>query len=242
MRFAAAALALAIALPAAAGEIVIPVVNRGPGAGGSVWRTSIVISNVSITQPLLPIPTTITLHRPAGDPISISMPLVPQETLDVEDALFQWFGLQEGGGIVRITWQAPGQLDAWARIYNVGSEAGEFGQGIPGITTDDLRMESHLTGLKGVGGSRTNVGVSNPHDVAAHFWVTLYDTSGASRGAFATAVPARSYVQFNDIFAHFQAGPLHAATIRISASEKPLFAYASIVRNDSGDPTFVQPR
>ena len=90
-------------------------------------------------------------------------------------------------------------------------------------------------------GNRTNVGVSNPFDRHVLFWITLYDTSGESRGAFATSVAPRSFRQFNDIFSYFQAGPLHAAMIRISSSESAIYGYASIVRNDTGDATFVTP-
>jgi len=84
----------------------------------------------------------------------------------------------------------------------------------------------------------TNVGVSNPSELTTLIWIELFDTSGLSRGAFATTVGPRSYRQFNDIFSHFQAGPLNAAIVRVS-SDAPVYAYASIVRNDTGDATFV---
>lgn len=106
---------------------------------------------------------------------------------------------------------------------------------------DSLVSDVFLPGISGIDGNRTNIGVSNPHNREELFWITLYDTSGAMRGAFATTVAARSYRQFNDIFSHFQAGPLGAAMIRVSATNSTIYAYASVVRNDTGDATFVTP-
>lgn len=127
-----------------------------------------------------------------------------------------------------------------ARIYNVTND-GEFGQGVPGVRTDNMVSDLLLTGLSGVNGNRTNVGISNPFDRHVQFWISLYDSTGQARGAFSTYVAPRSFRQLNDIFDSFQAGPLDAATVRISSSESTLYAYASVVRNDTGDATFVTP-
>lgn len=226
---------------ATAGEILIPVVNRGPGAAGSVWRTEIVVSNISPDH-VFPAPVTITLHRDGAAPLTIQMPFSSKETLVIPDAVHDWFGLEQGGGIVRVTWDAPGALfAARARIYNVGG-AGEYGQEVPGLSLDELKTDSFLAGLSGINGNRTNVGVSNPHETDALIWIWLYDTSGLARGGFSTVVPARTYRQFNDIFAYFQAGPLQAAMVAVYSTNLPVYAYGSVIRADTGDPTFVSPR
>jgi hypothetical protein len=242
MRTASLLLTLFLGSAAMAGEIFIPVAYRGAGANGSVWRTEISVSNISTSVHALPIRTTITLHRENFEPVSIEMPLSPMEVLTIPDALHDWFSVEDGGGIVRVTWdETDARITARGRIYNLGSEAGQFGQGVPGVRVDNLVSDQFLVGLTGVDGNRTNVGVSNPHNQHALFWITLYDTSGLARGAFATSVPPRSFRQFNDIFSHFQAGPLNAAMIRVTGTDATLYAYASIVRNDTGDATFVTP-
>lgn len=241
MRIAAFLLTLTLAFSAFGGEIFIPATFRGNGANGSVWRTEISVTNISRETPL-PVQTTITLHRAGAEPLSIAMPLSQYEVISVPDALFGWFGLEEASGIVRVTWDdASARISANARIYNIGGAGGEYGQGVPAVRPDRLESEVFLPGLSGIDGNRTNVGVSNPHDQPVMFWVELFDTAGLSRGAFATSVPPRSYRQFNDIFSHFQAGPLHAAMVRISGVNNTLYAYASIVRDDTGDATFVTP-
>lgn len=222
-----------------AGEILIPAVYRGGGANGTQWRSEIVVSNVSIAPQIDVVWTTITLHRDNGETKEVRIPIARREVYAIPDAVHDWFDVESGGGIVRITWdETNARITARARIYNTG-EHGEYGQSVPGVATSELVTEHFLPGLSGVDGNRTNVGVSNPFDAPTLFWVELFDTSGLSRGAFQTSVPARSYRQFNDIFSHFQAGPLNAAMIRIQSMGTPVYAYASIVRNDTGDATFV---
>jgi hypothetical protein len=230
---------LLLSVSANAGEVFIPAVYRGAGALGTAWRTEIVVANISdLNAP--PVQATITLHRDDGQMAELRMPLTPFEVIAIPDALRDWFGLDAAGGIVRVTWpDQPGvRLSARARIYNVG-ETGQYGQTVPGIEPQKLGGTHYLTGLTGVDGNRTNVGISNPFTGEAMVFVSLRDTSGAERGGFATVIPGRSYRQFNDIFSHFQAGPLHAAMVVVTGFNMPVFAYASIVRNDTGDASFV---
>jgi hypothetical protein len=241
MRTAVFALTLTLASSAFGGEIFIPATYRGNGANGSVWRTAISVTNIS-TSPAFPVQTTIALHRENGEPLSVTMPLSQFEVISVDDALHGWFGLEEAAGIVRVTWDdANARISANARIYNIGGSGGEYGQGVPAVRLDRLVSDVFLPGLSGINGNRTNVGVSNPHNQDAMIWIEMIDTSGLSRGAFATSVPARSYRQFNDIFSHFQAGPLNAAMVRVSGINHTIYAYASIVRSDTGDATYIAP-
>jgi hypothetical protein len=222
-----------------AGEVVIPAVYRGAGANDTLWRSEIVVSNVS-SNLAAPTWTTITYHGDDGQSKEVRMPLAPKEVIAVPDAVKAWFDVENGGGIVRVTWDdAPNvRVIARARIYNVGQH-GEYGQSVPGVDRSRLVSEQFLPGLSGVDGNRTNVGVSNPGTQTIIVWLELIDTSGETRGAFATGIAPRSFRQFNDIFSHFQAGPLNAAMIRAVSSEGAFYAYASIVRNDTGDATFV---
>jgi hypothetical protein len=170
------------------------------------------------------------------------MPLSKREVVSVPDALHDWFGLEEASGIVRVTWDdATARIGANARIYNTGGSGGEYGQGVPAVRLDRLVSDNFLHGLSGVDGNRTNIGISNPHPQDAMVWVELFDTSGLSRGSFATSVPPCSFRQINDIFSRFQAGPLHAAMVRVTGVNQTIYAYASIVRNDTGDATYVAP-
>jgi hypothetical protein len=239
-RIAFAVFLFTLASGAFAGEVVIPAVYRGAGANGTLWRTEITVSSASPSSLAPVVPVTITLHGDDGQTREVRIPFAPMEVMTVPDAVWNWFSVENGGGVVRVTWadQPHARIVARARIYTVGDH-GEFGQSVPGVDTSKLVSENFLPGLSGVDGNRTNVGISNPFNQTTLVWISLYDTSGLARGAFATAIPARSYRQFNDIFSYFQAGPLHAAMVRVTSSETPIYAYASVVRNDTGDATFV---
>ena len=79
--------------------------------------------------------------------------------ISIPDALYDWFNVEEGGGIVRVTWDdVNDRITTRARIYNVG-EGGEYGQGVPGIRPGELVTDHFLPGLSGIDGNRTNVGV-----------------------------------------------------------------------------------
>lgn len=237
-RIALSTLLMLIAPSALAGEILIPAVYRGAGANNTMWRTEIVVSNVT-EGPAAVVQTTVTLHRDNGEALEVHLHLSPMEVLAIPDAVHDWFSVENGGGIVRVTWDGDqSRIMARARVYNVG-EHGEYGQSMPGLDTSKLVSHHYLTGISGVDGNRTNVGVSNPTTTDALVWIELIDTSGLSRGSFATGIPARSYRQYNDIFSYFQAGPLNAAMVRVVSTNVPVYAYASIVRNDTGDATFV---
>jgi hypothetical protein len=232
------ALILALALPVVAGELVIPAVYRGAGSHDTLWRTEIVVSNISDRRVDV-VPVTITLHREDGTSSDVRIPLSRMEVLAVPDAVHGWFGVEQGGGLVRVRWDdANARIAARARIYNVG-QAGEYGQSVPARDTAALTSDHFLAGLTGIDGNRTNVGVANPSASDAFIFISLFDTAGLERGGFATIIPARSVRQFNDIFGHFQAGPLNAAMVHVHSSNTGVYAYASIVRNDTGDATFV---
>jgi hypothetical protein len=218
-------------------ELLVPVVARTPGAGGSVWRTDLTVTNVWQRNAI----DIAISFRQNGESNAqfITARLAPNETLDVKDVLLQTFGRSDAFGYIWIWTNDPnGRLVARARIYNVGSPAGEFGQTAYALDVSNLTQQSFLTGLSGVGGNRTNIGITNRASLPTLANITLIDRHGEQRGQYNISVPAESVYQINDIFAQFSAGPLDGATVRVT-TERDTYAYASIVRSDSGDATFV---
>jgi hypothetical protein len=234
-------LSLTLASTAMAGEVFIPATFRGPGAGGSVWRTEISVSNIS-QHTVVPVQTRITLHYPDGHSQSVSMPLSNMEVISLPDALHSWFDVEQGGGLVTVSWDDPhARITANARVYNTGGAGGEFGQGVPAVRPETLLSDAFLPGLSGIDGNRTNVIISNPHSSAVIAWVTLYDTAGTARGSYALGVAPRSYTQINDVFHAFNVAPFGAAMVRVTGMDHTVYAGASVVRNDTGDATYIAP-
>lgn len=216
-------------------DLLIPVAGRTAGANGSIWRTDLTVTNLSSTGPAMVIIT----FSGDGEQIFNSRALEPRQTVVLDDVVLNEFGRSEGIGNIRITSATPGALlAANARIYNAGSPAGQFGQGVQALPVDGLMREHDITGLTGVGGNRSNVGVSNPWDVPNGVYLALYDAEGAFRGSINTRVEPRQVVQINDVFAHFSVEPVAGALVHIN-SEFPVYTYGSVVRNDSGDARFT---
>ncbi|HEX2122935.1 MAG TPA: hypothetical protein VHL59_14985, partial [Thermoanaerobaculia bacterium] len=165
--------------------------------------------------------------------------LIPRQSLVLKDFVKATFGRESATGIVRVAASnVDAKIAARARIYNIGSSAGQFGQIVHGMPVSKLSREAYLPGLSAAGGNRVNVGIANPANAEAAVFLSLFDESGEFHGGVGITVPARSVRQLNNIFEHFDDAPLDRGTIQIT-SDHGVYAYASIVRNDTGDADFV---
>ncbi|HEX7705367.1 MAG TPA: hypothetical protein VF701_02815 [Thermoanaerobaculia bacterium] len=210
-------------------NLLVPVAGRTPGGHGSMWKTDIYVTNADRRSVAPPVDVTVL----AGGQIhQLSLPALAT-------FVFRDFTHPNGIGAVRIASDSPNaRLTARARVYNVGSAQGEYGQTIPALPVTKLTKETYVPGLSGVNGSRTNAGVSNPGSSPVEVFVSLFDRDGEFRGGFSSVVQPRSTWVLNDFFSHFQSGPLEDATLQVT-STAGVYAYASVVRNDSGDADFI---
>lgn len=141
-------------------ELIIPVVGRTPGAFGSLWQTDLVVSNVAEEGPAVPV--TITLTREGQPDMTRTRDIGPQVNVVTRDILQATFELDVAVGMIRVSsTSANARLAARARIYNVGSEAGEFGQSVQGFPITSLAQWVSLPGVSGLDDNRTNVGIAN---------------------------------------------------------------------------------
>ena len=215
-------------------EIFIPVVSRVPGAFGSEWRTDLVITNRSETEAS----QVFVIYEPVGSavPIQVSFQHGARARVTVVDAVRELFDKEESYGTVYISpSNGAVAVSAYARIYNIGSAAGEFGQMMQGIPIDQLTKTAWLNGAVGIRDNRTNIGIGNPNETAATVSLTWYDKNGVQKGTRSNITIQPWEVQLmNNIFADFGVVPDEGLSIKVSANV-PIYAYASVVRNDSGD-------
>ncbi|HEY0592638.1 MAG TPA: hypothetical protein VGF40_12785 [Thermoanaerobaculia bacterium] len=229
----------ALAAEAAGNAIFIPVAARTPGALGSEWRTDLVVSNVSRLG--IEVPYTITFHPNDGSPAQTMYGQIPGRTsYTFTDVVNSGFGKAVGAGTIMVASSSTSaRLTARARIYNVASANGEFGQHVPGVRVGDLGREHHIAAVTGVDGNRANLGIANPWNDTSSFWISVFKEQGDllySAGWFTVA--PRQVLQINDVFAWLGVAPIANATFEITTAH-PAYVYASMVRADSGDPIFV---
>ena len=214
------------------GEIIIlPVIGRFPGDGGTQWRTDVFIFNPYADQ------TTVTLKfYDAAGLRQHSAVLDGFRSLSLPDVVLNTFGVANAGGPLEI--HSTTRIEARARIYNTGNPAGQFGQGVPGIAKDRLSRQASIYGLSGTG-SRVNIGVMNPHDHPVTVGLSVADRNNVPLHSETFDVQPHTYRQFSNIFTLFGIPAQDGVRVSFNEFDDAIYGYASEVRNDTGDAVFV---
>jgi hypothetical protein len=211
--------------------VILPVIGRFPGSGGTQWRTDVFIHNPYTPGQVV----TLKYYPTGGAMMQTTVTLQQYSGATLNDIVLNTFGLTTSAGVLEVAGQ---EVMARARIYNTGNPAGQFAQGVPGIERTRLNRQALLHGITGLGGSRVNVGVANPNDVAISVTLRIADVNNTTLYSQAVTVPAHSYVQFSDIFNAFGITPQENVNVQFNTIELPIYGYSSEVRNDTGDAVF----
>jgi hypothetical protein len=223
--------ATASALRTEGATIILPVIGRFPGDGGTLWRTDVFIFN-----PYADV-TTVTLKFYDSSGLKTqTLVLNGYNSVSLPDIVQNTFGLAGGGGPLEI--ESNGRIDARARIYNSGNPAGQFGQNVTGIAEDRLSRQSALFGLSGIG-QRVNVGVMNPHDHTVTVTMSIQDKNNAMLHSEEVDVAPHTYRQFSNIFVAYAIPAQDGVRVSFNEFDDPIYGYASEVRNDTGDAVFT---
>ncbi len=238
----AAALALLHAAPAAAIQlhgttVVVPVVMHGPGTLSTQWRTDVWIGNHSSVAKTV----TLDFYPTTGGVQSSTVDVGTYAVVKLPDIVLTTFGLDDAKGLLIASVSGASSFEVHARVYNTGSAAGEFGQFEPGIGADRLEREAYLYGLSAVDGNRTNLGLANPNDTAIDLNIRISNADNTVSASLDVPMTPHSLVQINDIFATMGFAPRDNAQILVSTPDTatPFYAYASVVRDDTGDAIFL---
>jgi hypothetical protein len=211
--------------------IILPVIGRFPGDGGTQWRTDVFIFNPYGDQ------TNVTLKFYDGPALrQHAVVLDGYKSLSLPDIVLNTFGLQGGGGPLEI--ESTTRIEARARIFNSGNPAGQFGQGVQGIAKTLLSRQSSIYGLSGLG-SRVNIGVMNPNDGPVTVTMSIQDKQNQLLHQEQFEVSPHTYRQFSNIFTLYGIPAQDGVRVSFNEFDDPIYGYASEVRNDTGDAIFV---
>ncbi len=222
-----------------------PVVSRGTGKGGTIWKTEICVTNpweYSLTL-------TDAFVQGGGVVDGTRWELPAGNTECSQDAVSDWLGRSSWTGAYVITAleeDNPGVDTLFAvsvKIYNTDPR-GTFGQTVPmgSYIPDPWGVAYPLSygvatgiqnyGAVGVSGFRTNLGVFNPADVAQEFEFHVYGNEGQELWSTTRNVPAMSQIQFA-----IPAGVVvqNGALLGVIHGDWFMFGYASTADNRSGD-------
>jgi hypothetical protein len=207
------------------------------GAAGTRWKSDLAITNrsggtVSVTM----------TYRHDGGSAHRATNLMDGELVEYRNVVADLFGSADSAGVVDI--QADGPLTVTARTFN-DAATGTFGQFLPGVAAGagiDGSEEGVLSQLSSNDDFRTNIGFVNFGTDGVIVGIRLYDGDGTLLGSeLGEILGPGQWTQVNRVFREANAGDCAGcyARIQLDGGEGPIWAYASVVDNGSGDPTTI---
>jgi len=144
------------------------------------------------------------------------------------------------GGLVVCSESHEVQVSSRTALIDLAAET-TFGQGIPGLGTDEAVRPGavgHLLGLRENEQYRTNVGLLNPMPGPIDVRLRLVADDGSTLLVIIHDLHPYSQVQYNGILTMFPIDH-ERARVEVSSTDGPVFAYASLLDNATNDPTYI---
>jgi hypothetical protein len=214
-------------------DLVIPAAARGDGEAGSVWISSLYVSNPGDA------PATVSLfwvHRSAAlaAPDPVTFDLQPGTTEVLDDPILELFGLDEATGAFRV--QADREVVVSSAILNRAGGV-EFGQGFEAVAVDMAIRPGNpgtAVGVTHTDAKRSNVYLMDVSGSGSFATVEVFDADGVlqARRDFGLG-PWQPVLQGLDVL---DVVDLAAGTVRISVAAGAVVGGVSRVDNLSGDP------
>jgi hypothetical protein len=209
-----------------------------PGDEGTFWKSYLSVANLGSSTANLQF-----TYRYDGGTAYASHTLGAGDTIGWDDVVTYLFAV--GGttaGAVEVTSDQP--VIVQARTYN-DTPDGTYGQFLPGASEGDFLeygAQGFLGQLRKTLSFRTNIGFVNPGSSDCEVRITVYSASGSQLGQpITTSVPAGGWAQVNRALEQVGVGTADPAyaIVEVTTAGCGVWAYASVVDNDSGDPTTI---
>ncbi len=241
-------------VPSPAGkDLVLPVAARTPGFNGTLWTTALELFNTGTQSASV----ALFFDRSGVDntsPAASAQVEVPARGMVViEDLLLDAFQLEQDVGAVDIVASQP--ILAHARIANIGSEVGSFGQIVPALPsswavgvedTPYVNPNARVVSVFEIRDDeefRTNLGVVNTSGVPLTVTVQAIAAEGAVGVPLELRLEPFSHVQVNHVLQELGIAQgtrnVRLAVTPATGSGGRFFAYASRVDNRTGDAVFL---
>jgi len=224
----------------------VPAAARAGGVGDSFYITDVDVNNAGdmmATYQVLWLPRDTDNSAPVmSDEVTIG----PGETTRWSDVLGTVFGVQDGtdalGALAFIS--DSEDLLFFSRTFNQ-SDAGTFGQAIPGIAADDLIPADEMKRILFFtenSSYRSNIGILNGTGSPMTIKWRRYTADGMMVDESMADLPAWGNVQLNRVFG--AEAPVAGGYIDVwTETEGASFAaYGSVLDNETSDPTTVLPQ
>lgn len=226
--------------PWCANAYFVPTAGNLPGEAGTHWVTDLSALLVGSSTGSLQL-TLLPRDQDNSNPVSIHyFNASPVTSMAFPDIVQASFGHTNMAAAIRVCSDQP--LLVASRTYNQGS-AGTYGQGVPGFPASRAikpGQKAYLTALYENTGFRTNVGFVNSSLATVTVTVDFYMADGTSIGTREYTLPPLGYIQRGHIFHEVTGDDVTNGTIRIQVSCGGVFAYAAVIDDATGDPTYFE--
>jgi PKD repeat protein len=217
--------------------VYIAAAAHAAGDAGSVWRSDIAFFNPTGTTAEIGLQ----LYSGNGRGSCVAAPSAPASaSTHIEDVLLTSFGLSSGSGGVAV--YSESDLVVTSRTYNLTTK-GTFGQTIPGRRAGAAIGDGEsavLIQLHENQAFRTNIGFLNISAGPVSVEVDLYTESGSFVGRYRRTLGPYSYKQVNRIFADYTSQEISNGRAEVRVSGGAVLAYASVVDNQTSDPSYIE--
>ena len=224
----------------AASLIYLPVVARVHGAGGTLYSSDVSVANTS-GVPDVVTATFLQSDLENASPLTITFPIGPYATRQMDDVLGELFELTDAYGSLKIQTSGDASVMVSERISTPSpTTPGTVGQQVEPVAAAGFFSQCSLLGLRQDGAFRTNVGLFNPHPSDVSVKLVLKTEKGTLLATATLTVPAGRYVQKNlaTLFPATLFPDGEAMSIGLNTVNSSIFAFASVIDNVSQDPTF----
>jgi hypothetical protein len=224
------------------GMQIFPVVARAEGAFNTHWRTDLRLLNAGLQAQ----PAQLTLFTLAGAHTA-TINLQPGTMRAVHDAIATLFPEITANVSGSLQVEAPQGLLPAGRIYNDQGAEGTYGQFLPGAGAADtlaVGEEGILLHMANNDQFRCNVGFTDFGGAGARVQVILQSIGGTLLKMGTWDVGPSMNLQVDRIFEQLGVmGQFAAARAKVSVvSGGPVYFYASVVDNKTGDAVFIPAR
>lgn len=223
---------------------LVPAAASAPGVGTSNWKTQVVAANTTTATRQAQVFFVENGDPWPGDPLSGPHTIPAGGSLFLNDPLA---GLNPATGLLYVVVNGDGTPVA-TRTYNLASDGGTFGQGIPGINLSDATSVTRYTlpmFMSAPTRFRANLGIVHTSAGSMAVNVKIHAPSGqvlASRGYSASG----AFMQINNlaksmgIANHVVEGGWVSVDL-LGGSPSYWTCYLSIVDENTDDPTYIIP-
>jgi hypothetical protein len=212
------------------------VVAHTTGSNNSVWQSSLSACNVSSSNASVAL-----TYRYGSSSVTRTVTIPPYGLAEWTDAPVDLFGVDgKSSGVVTI--DSSARLLVAVRTFN-SSVAGTFGQSLPGVSSSVSMTSSQygiISPVRRTTQFRTNIGVINTGSKSCVVEVVFGDTNGFIIGdTLVFNLAPGEWKQTNEALK--KAGISRAngaiAAVQIMTAGAEVWAYATVIDNNSGDPT-----